>query len=259
MGHILLGDLPKTRAWNDVVELLRVGATIEELAGATAIAAEKELQKAAADPGFAYTVWLLTQLPQAAKSSNFRARLEELGFNAASAGSVLDLAGSFSAAVGNHVAQNDKANDLGILARQAAAETITAFLTSGTASLFDTEAETLQKDLAALGTKTNFASLAREFFGRLTQKTLEYYISRALPDHIGSGKPIRTIDDQIDFRIALEKHCREASLIVEEFAGGWYSKKDYQGTLTPEAAKGFGQYALKKMRDELRARRGADA
>ena len=91
-----------------------------------------------------------------------------------------------------------------------------------------------------------------------TQKTLEYYISRELPNHVGPGRAIASIDNQIEFRGAVERHCHEASLIVEEFAGGWYSKSNYQGTLTEASAQGFADYALKKMRDELRARRSAD-
>jgi hypothetical protein len=60
-------------------------------------------------------------------------------------------------------------------------------------------------------------------------------------------------------RSALEKHCHEAAVIVQEFAGGWFAKNNYQGTLNPTTAQNFADYALKKMCDELRARRAADA
>ena len=49
------------------------------------------------------------------------------------------------------------------------------------------------------------------------------------------------------------------SLIVESFAGGWFSKANFTGRLTPQATQSFTDYALKKMRDELRARRADDA
>ena len=84
---------------------------------------------------------------------------------------------------------------------------------------------------------------ARDFFARLIQKLLEYYISRDIPNYIGPNKSLRTIDRQIEFRGALERHCREAALIVEAFAGGWYSKINYQGTLNPSTAQGFSDYA----------------
>jgi hypothetical protein len=48
-------------------------------------------------------------------------------------------------------------------------------------------------------------------------------------------------------------------LIVESFAGGWFSKANYTGRLTRQATQSFTDYALKKIRDELRARREDDA
>ena len=67
-----------------------------------------------------------------------------------------------------------------------------------------------------------------------------------------------SIDAQIAFRLALEKHCHEAAAIVQEFAGGWFAKNNYEKTLNPATAQNFADYALKKMRDELLARRAAD-
>jgi hypothetical protein len=88
MGHIRLGRLPSTKRWDQVVELLRVGGSIGELAAATANAAESEFQAAKGDPALAYVVWLLTQLPLAARSQQFAARLVELGFDAGAEQSV---------------------------------------------------------------------------------------------------------------------------------------------------------------------------
>jgi hypothetical protein len=258
MGHIHLGHLPASRRWNEVVELLRVGGGIAELAEATARAAETELDSAKGDPALAYTVWLLTQLPLAARSPQFAARLGELGFDRGAEQSLLDLIAGFATAVDRHAAPSSSRTDLGELARQAATEALSSIVGAGTSTLFETTSEDVQRELGRLGTKVRFASLAREFFARLTQKTLEYYISRELPNHVGPGKPVLSIDRQIEFRIALEKHCREASVIVEQFAGGWFSKASFQGTLTPASAQAFADYALKKMRDELRVRRAPD-
>jgi hypothetical protein len=258
MGHIRLGRLPTSRRWRQVVELLRLGGTIPELAAATAHAAEDELKSAKGDPALAYTVWLLTQLPLAARSPQFAARLGELGFDIGAEQSLLSLIAGLSKAVERHVSGSQHRTDLGELARQSVSESLLAVLSAGMPSLFDTAAEDVRRELGRLATKDRFAALARDFFARLTQKTLEYYISRELPSHIGSDKAVSSIDQQIAFRIALEKHCREASQIVEDFAGGWFSKSSFQGTLTPASAQGFADYALEKMRDELRARRAAD-
>ena len=103
--------------------------------------------------------------------------------------------------------------------------------------------------------RTVLLDSARDFFARLIQKLLEYYISRAAPrNSIGPNKSLRTIDRQIEFRGALERHCREAALIVEAFAGGWYSKINYQGTLNPLHSPG-----VLGLRPEEAGRRAAQA
>ena len=256
MGHLLLGRLGATKRWKDVVELLRAGASVAELAEATAQAAESELQSAKGDPGVGYTVWLLTQLPLAARSPKFVARLGELGFDTGAEQSILGLVAGFTKAVDQHVSVSTNRTDFGELARQAAVESLIAIAGAGLPSLFRSTAEDVQRELGKLASKDRFAGLARDFFARLTQKTLDYYISRELPNHVGPGKAIANTDQQIAFNAALALHCREASLVVEEFAGGWYSKASFKGDITPSQAQGFTDYALKKMRDELRVRRG---
>ena len=257
MGHLRLGRLPAGRRWKEVVELLRIGGSVADLAAAAAHASENELIGAKGDPALAYTVWVLTQLPLAAKADRLSERLGDLGFDPGAEKSALSLVAGMSRAIDRHVAGATNRTDLGELARQAAAESLSSIVGAGTPSLFDATAEDVRRELAKLATKDRFAGLARDFFARLTLKTLEYYISRELPNHVGPGKSIASIDGEIAFRAALERHCREASLIVEQFAGGWYSKANYQGTLTPDAAQRFSDYALWKMREELRARRGS--
>src|SRR5207248_6435119 len=84
VGHIRLGTLPKTQKWNRVVSLITGGADVERIAAASADAAEHGLERASQDEGLAYAFWLLTQIPQAARQSNFSERLWELGLTVSS-------------------------------------------------------------------------------------------------------------------------------------------------------------------------------
>lgn len=258
MGHIRLGKISRGRRWKQVVELLRTGGSIEELAAETAHAAEREIAAAKNDPVFAQAVWLLTQLPLAARSPDYENRLAALGIAPGAEQSPLALIAAASIAIDRGATKGLVRTDLGELARQAASESLAAFLCSASPGFFNTPADALKQELARLGTKANFAALAREFFARLTLKTIEHYVSRELPNQIGQGKALPSIDRGIAFREALEQHCREAAMIVEAFAGGWYSKANYEGTLDPAAAQRFAAYALTKMHDELRARRAGD-
>lgn len=259
MGHVRLGALEKTREWTQVVELLAAGSDVSELAAAVAVAAEDDLISARGDPVLGSTVWLLTQLPLAARSDRFAAELTSLGFAPGNEQSLLGIVAGFSGAVESQISGTAGHTDLGELARQAASESLTSLVGAQMPGLFGTDPDNLRIELAKFATKDRFARLARDFFARLTHKTIDYYLSRVLADHVGPDRAFATLEDQSRFRSALELHCREASEIIEQFAGGWFSKANFQRRLTREATQNFSDYALKKVRDELRARRAGDA
>jgi hypothetical protein len=145
------------------------------------------------------------------------------------------------------------------MAQMAAVESLTATVAPTLPSLFGPSPEEVQRAIGRLAGGDRFAALAREFFARLTQRTLDYYLSRELSSHIGAGKRFRDDGARSQFDQALDRHCREASRIVEEFAGGWYGKNVYQGEgLTPDAVSRFAKVAFKKIRSELRKRRDAN-
>ena len=259
MGHVRLGKLPTSREWRQVVALLKESADVPELAAAVAVAAEKELISARGDPVLGNTVWLLTQLPQAARSDRFEAELTALGFAPGSEHSLLSIVAGLSGAIDSQISGTAGRTDLGELARQAAAESLTSLVGSQMPGLFGADPQDLRIELSKFATRDRFARLAREFFSRLTNKTLDYYLSRVLANHVGPDRALPSLEDRSRFRAALELHCREASVIVEQFAGGWFSRATFQGRLTRDSAQNFSDYALKKIRDELRARRAEDA
>jgi len=62
MGHIRLGDLPRTRRWEQVVELITHDGDAASVATAALDAAESGFRKAAEDEGLGRATWLLTQI-----------------------------------------------------------------------------------------------------------------------------------------------------------------------------------------------------
>jgi hypothetical protein len=259
MGHVRLGKLRTSRKWRQVLALLDRHADVAEIADAVATAAEGELLSARGDPVLASTVWLLTQLPLAARSDRFAAELVSLGFAPGSEQSLLAVVAGLSRAVDSQISDANARTDFGELARQAAAESLSALVGAQLLGLFGNSAADFQIELAKFASKDRFARLARDFFSRLTFKTLDYYISRVLPDFIGPGRPLQSLGEQDAFRAGLAQHCSEAAVIVEAFAGGWFSKAIFSGRLTRAATQAFSDYALKKMRDELSVRRADDA
>jgi hypothetical protein len=251
MGHIRLGTLPRTRQWIQVLDLIGGGAGTPEVAAATMDASQRGLIGAAGDSGLVYTVWLLTQILQAARSEDFVARLRKLGLGVSDAPSLLEVVGAFTGAVDDHLRRTGGRTDLGEMAQMAASEALVALGTPANASLFETTASEVQQAIRSLSTTKQFSTLARDFFTRLSRKYLTYFLSRELSNYVSADGRFSNIDRHAEFNQGLDLYCREASRIVEEFSGGWFSKSIFEGGITEDKATGFVHVALKKLRAEL--------
>jgi hypothetical protein len=254
MGHNRLGRLPKTGSWPSVVDLLAIGGSTRDIAAATAEAAENSLAQAASDPTLRHAFWLLTQLPLAARAPDFGVRLRELQIDAEAASSLLSLAAAFQASVDAVTRQSSGKTDLGEMALLAATEALTTVVASDLPGLFGATSEDVRYALGKLAAPDRFAKLSRSFFARLVNRNLEYFVSRAVADHIGPGRGFRAVGDYAEFRQALALHCYEAALIVEEFSRAWYAKTNWQGGITPAKTASFVHITFRKMRAELRQR-----
>jgi hypothetical protein len=126
-----------------------------------------------------------------------------------------------------------------------AAEVLTSTLRREMPTLFGVDAEDVQRRLAKLSAPRNFSLLARDFFSRLAERYLGYFLSKQLSNQFAS------VQENAGFREALSTHCRQASKMVEQFAGEWYSKANYEGGITPRKAANFIHVALNKLRAEL--------
>ncbi len=251
MGHIRLGTLPRTQQWIQVLDLIGGGAGAPDVAAATMDASQGGLISAAKDPGLIYTVWLLTQVPLAARGDDFAARLRKIGLTVSDSPSLLELVGSFTGAVDAHLRRTGGRTDLGEMAQMAASEALTALGTPANASLFETTAPTVQETIKSFSSPNQFASLSREFFARLSRKYLTYFLSRELSNYVSGDGRFSNMERHAEFNRGLDLYCRQASRIVEEFSGGWFSKSNFQGGITQAKAAGFVHVALKKLRSEI--------
>ena len=253
MGHIRLGNLPRTRKWQQVVALIEGGAGTAQIANATISAAEQGFKIAVEDKGLVETIWLLTQLPLAAKSDNFGQVLQSAGLDVSDSPGLMEVVGAFSDAIDKKLTNNGGRTDLGEMAQMAASETMTQIIGSRTQSLFGTTSDDVKNAFSKLATNKQFSIFARDFFARLTNKCLDYFVSKAVSHHIGEGKRFRTLAQQGEFTKALGTHSREASKIIEEFSGGWFSKTNWEKKgISRQDAAGFTHVAMKKIVAELK-------
>jgi hypothetical protein len=255
MGHIRLGKLPRTRRWDQVVALLHHGATAPQIARATIRAAETGLHGSADDIGLRESFWLLTQIPLAARSSSFGAGLRAAGMNVGDQPTLMEITSAFSEAIDSRLMHSSgHKTDLGEMAEMAALETLTLIAGNRASSIFATTPDDVRVVFAGLATVSQFGQLSRSFFARLTERSLGYFLSRELANHVGDDRRFATLAQKSEFEEAFRHHCNEAALIVEAFSGEWLSKTNYKNSsISRSDAAGFIHVAIRKMCDELKA------
>ncbi len=85
-------------------------------------------------------------------------------------------------------------------------------------------------------------------------RTLRALIDRELANHVSATSDLSSVESSLEFMQALDTHAWQSARIVEEFAGGWYSKHNWEskGEISPDEAQRFVGYALRKLRAELK-------
>ena len=222
MGHIRLGNLPRTRQFQQVVALLDSGAGTPQIAAATLEAAKRGLEQAARDPALVHSFWLLSQLPLCARAEDFVAALNKVGITVTSTPTLLELVGGFADAIDDHVRMTGGRTDLGEMAQMGAAESVAALLRERTPSMFGTTPDMVRNELAALATKKQFSTLARDFFSRLTERYLAYFLSHR------TSSQFRSVPDNRQFR--------GLSTFPFGFKKGKYLTANTPSALAPSAA-----------------------
>lgn len=260
MGHLHLRILPGTKKWRQVAELLGGEASTAEIVAASAAAAERDFEQAARDPVFVEAARLLALIPQAASSDDFAAGLRSLGLDVPADPLLFDLTTAAGNALDNAGAARGGWNDFAEVTRRALIATLTDQIGDRLPGLFVSEPGDVRAAVRALGRSPAFSVAARDFFSRVLSGSLNYYLSRALSAHVGPGMRFAGISDRSDFDLSLDQYCREASRIIKEFSGGWYGKTLYnEGTISHERAASFVYVVFKKIREEVRRKREADA
>lgn len=253
MGHILLGPMPRTKPWMEVVTLIAAGADVSQVGNATISAAEKAFAFVLNDKGFTEAAWIMTQLGVAAKKPDILAHLRSAGLLLPPDANLIDLSTAIYELLDRRAYSSTERSDLGELASRALVRGINDVMANKVTSLFY-DPETLKAGLATLGKINEFGNLSRRFFTRLIYASLDYFLSKTLDTHVGEGMRFPTQNQLAQFNSALETHCWETSLIVEKYSRDWFSKHKFEGKgdISRKESDGFASFALKKITDELK-------
>lgn len=256
MGHIRLGQLPRTIKWRHVIELIASGADVAQVAQATYEAAESALKQVQNDKGFHEAVNILTQLGLAGDKTDPYKFLQDRGINIRDGATPIEVMCALSESLESRALRNGNASDFGDLAHRALVDAVVSRLetTVQQQTLFDQQAQQVRQSIADLRKPSEFSQLARDFYSRLTSEAMQYFLSRTLMGQAGEGQRFATTNQVRQFEDNLKQHCRESSLIMEQFSADWLSKHRYEGKgdISKADTTGFGTYALQKIRDELK-------
>ncbi len=261
MGHTRLGKLLTSRKWTQIVEMIELGdVSVADLATAVHEASLSDLKKASKDPAFLEALHLLCKIPLAAKEKDFQAALIPLGISVPANPTLNDVMIGFGKAIETaQQTQGGEITDLGEMAKMAG---MAVFHESAQnqMGLFDSRPEDVQSAFSGFSSPERFGDLMHSFMARLTQDNIQYYLDRAIPNHVGPGQYLPTIGDMGTAEQTIQTHAYEAATIVRAFSKDWYGKYAYQPEheINHKSVQGFAWVAFEKIGKELTIRNTPD-
>lgn len=141
----------------------------------------------------------------------------------------MDVLAAASARVDAATPGNRGRIDLGEMAQGALAETLAAAAGPHLDTLFGTGPGDVQRAFGQYAIARRFGGLAHAYFARLLAKFFLYHLSMTLPLHVGPGRRFDSLAAKERLDRELAHHGRERTLILDTFAGGWWSKERWEG------------------------------
>jgi hypothetical protein len=255
MGHLRLGRIPKTWNWRGLFEALDSQTISPELiASSVAAGARTSLEELKRNRQVNYCFWFLVRVAAAGRSRQFESSLTELGLSGESLTSRLRFAASLSGVVAEGLRERGKPDVFGRMAELALRDTISREVLGPAPSLFGVGRAEIEAACRAIGTRAHFGKVARSFFSLFMQRVMQFVVDKEVSNFVGPGKGIAGPEQVVQFHERLSRYCFETARIVEEYAGGWFSKVGWETSLeiSEQQTRGFTAYALEKILTQLR-------
>lgn len=251
MGHIRLGRLPRTRGWLAVFDVLEAGdGDSAALARAVASAAAQDLEALHRTPGAVGDgLWMLAVLGQGGSADELVSILGELGWSDADVSSPA----AFVSGLPSQECRPGVAAVFCEMADLSLRSALSRHLVSGTLSLFGAVRDEVAASCRDLASPAVFAQVARDYLAEFMSRVVRYSVDRESSNFMSASRAWSTSGDLLELGDRLDAYCRESSLLVRDFAEGWYSKARYNSDegVTREAARGFAAHALTKLRQDM--------
>jgi hypothetical protein len=256
MGHVRVGRLPKRFGWQHVVGSLYAAAgtpgadSDDQIFAAASAAAGKALGQSRQQDSLAHAYWYLLKLALASRSEDFRSEVLELGIQVPAGGSGFALLGAVMDNLRQDMRRRGWVTPVDQIALQSFQTAISEIVAEESQSLFGSTVETAQQAIRHYSTKQNVAGLGRRFFSEFAFRILSRALERELASSVAAGGRFEHEGQLSNFRDRLKSYCWDISKLVEDFAGGWYSKHAWMEDITEEQTKKFTAYAVEKLLSE---------
>jgi hypothetical protein len=255
VGHVRVGRLPKTKPWAGLFHQLQgTGVNAGQIAQATAKAAQEHFAALEGDRRINYCFWFLARLVTAARSDDFTGELARLGLTNPSFTSGLAFVQQVSRTVEREQRKRGQPTVFSRMAELSLRQVLSANLVQQSQTLFGTGQGEIQAACRAISTRQQFGRVARDFFAAFMSRTIRYVTDKELSNYVGPTGAMASPTQVLEFEQALNRHCQETAKIVEEFAGGWFSKHNWEANndISERETAGFTAYALQKIQMDLR-------
>lgn len=255
MGHERVGILPKSVRWNRLV--FQMGGFFASEVPVGALAAqtlqnvrrqyETLFQDDAVKAAFAF----LVKFAHACRSQDPHEALKASGIPMAEKATLLSIVRTLK----EQIPQQQAVTEYGQITIGAAADAIGNWYKQNASQqlpLFEPSDEFLDS-WRPLGNGSGFCELSRLFFGKVTERYLNYFLERAASATCPSLEHRERFQEDIRSHVdAVSKHAFETAKITESFAAGWFNGHARDRIPTNREIEGFLSVAFGKMRDELR-------
>ncbi len=255
MGHVRVGRLPKTKPWAGLfAQLQEAEVNASQIAQATAEAAQEQFAALEGDRRINHCFWFLVRLVTAARSDDFTGELARLGLTNPSFTSGLAFVQQVARTVEREQRKRGQPTVFSRMAELSLRQVLSANLVQQSQTLFGTGQQEIQAACRAISTRQHFGRVARDFFATFISRTIRYVTDKELSNYVGPTGAMASPTQVLKFEQALNRHCHETAKIVEEFAGGWFSKHNWEtnNDISEKETAGFTAYALQKIQMDLR-------
>lgn len=255
MGHERVGFLPKSKRWTDLISQMGSvysgDVTAASIASQTLENVRQRYEMLFRDNTVKSIFAFLVTFASACRESDPKLMLQHSNINIPENPTLLSIV----KALRKSIPESQAASEYGQLALAAAADAIGYWqkdYANKNLSLFQPSSNFIET-WRDLGSGSGFCELSRLYFGKLTERYLNYFLDRAASATLKSISQREQFQNDINAHVeAISRHAFETAKITQSFAAGWFNKNTRDGLPDSMQIESFLSIAFDKLRDELR-------